>query len=94
MCYIELEGARHDPVSLLQCLIFDLFSLICKKPRNKAGKRKKLWKNTKKEATHCRYFSTFEDLRSAVLSAFEKYLGDASKVVCVMKKLRRQARFA
>jgi transposase len=53
----------------------------------------KLWKNTKKEATHCRYFPTFEDLRSAVLGAFEKYLCDASKVVCVMKKLRRQARF-
>jgi hypothetical protein len=27
------------------------------------------------------------------LGAFEKYLSDASKVVCVMKKLRRQARF-
>jgi transposase len=54
----------------------------------------KLWKNTKKEATHCRYFPTFEDLRRAVLGAFEKYLCDASKVICVMKKLRRQARFA
>jgi transposase len=54
----------------------------------------KLWKNTKKEATHCRYFETFEDLRQAVLGAFEKYLGDASKVICVMKKLRRKARFA
>lgn len=46
----------------------------------------KLWKNTKKEATHCRYFPTFDDLRAAVLGAFEKYLGDASKVLCVMKK--------
>jgi len=54
----------------------------------------KLWKNTKKEATHCRYFPTFEELRAAVLGAFEQYLRDASKVVCVMKKLRRQARFA
>jgi transposase len=54
----------------------------------------KLWKNTKREATHCRYFATFEDLRRAVLSAFEQYLSDASKVICVMKKLRRQARFA
>jgi transposase len=54
----------------------------------------KLWKNTKKEATHCRYFETFEDLRQAVLGAFEQYLRDASKVICVMKKLRRQARFA
>ena len=54
----------------------------------------KLWKNTKKEATHCRYFATFEELRQAVLGAFEQYLHDASKVICVMKKLRRQARFA
>lgn len=54
----------------------------------------KLWKNTKKEATHCRYFETFEDLRQAVLGAFEHYLNDASKVICVMKKLRRKARFA
>jgi len=54
----------------------------------------KLWKNTKKEATHCRYFETFEDLRQAVLGAFEQYLNNASKVLCVMKKLRRQARFA
>jgi transposase len=54
----------------------------------------KLWKNTKKEATHCRYFETFEDLRPAVLGAFEEYLCDASKVSCVMKKLRRKARFA
>lgn len=54
----------------------------------------KLWKNTKKEATHCRYFETFEDLRQAVIGAFEKYLCDASKVICVMQKLRRQARFA
>ncbi len=54
----------------------------------------KLWKNTKKDATHCRYFPTFEDLRAAVLGAFETYLCDASKVLCVMQKLRRQARFA
>lgn len=54
----------------------------------------KLWKNTKKEATHGRYFETFEDLRQAVLGAFEQYLSDAAKVICVMKKLRRQARFA
>ena len=54
----------------------------------------KLWKNTKKEATHCRYFETFEDLRQAVVGAFEQYLNNASKVLCVMKKLRRQARFA
>lgn len=54
----------------------------------------KLWKKTKREATHCRYFPTFEDLRQAVLGAFERYLHDASQVMCVMSKLRRQARFA
>ena len=54
----------------------------------------KLWKNTKKAATHCRYSPMFQDLRVAVLGAFEKYLSDASKVVRVMKKLRRKARFA
>jgi transposase len=54
----------------------------------------KLWKNTKRDATHCRYFPTFESLRAAVVSAFEKYLLDASKVICVMKKLRAQAGIA
>ena len=51
----------------------------------------KLWKNTKKDATHCKYFPTFEDLRSSVIKAFEKYLQDAAKVICVMKKLRANA---
>jgi transposase len=51
----------------------------------------KLWKNTKRDATHLRYFPTFDDLRSAVISAFKKYLGDATKIICVMKKLRTQA---
>jgi transposase len=51
----------------------------------------KLWKNTKKDATHLKYFPSFEDLRSAVIGAFNKYLADAMKVVCVMKKLRAQA---
>jgi transposase len=32
----------------------------------------KLWKNTKKDATHCKYFPTFEDLRSSVIRASEK----------------------
>jgi hypothetical protein len=45
----------------------------------------KLWKNTTKEATHCRYVSTFEDLRAAVLGALAPYLCDASKVVCDAK---------
>lgn len=51
----------------------------------------KLWKNTKKEATHCKYFPTFEDLRSSVVKAFKKYMQDALKVICVMKKLRKEA---
>ena len=51
----------------------------------------KLWKNTKADATHCKYFPTFDDLRSAVIEAFNKYLQDAMKVISVMKKLRVQA---
>ncbi len=51
----------------------------------------KLWKNTKAEATHCKYFPTFDDLRNAVIKAFNKYLQDAMKVIAVMKKLRLQA---
>ena len=51
----------------------------------------KLWKNTKRDATHCKYFKTFDDLRKSVLKAFTKYLDDASKVICVMKKLRSEA---
>ncbi len=51
----------------------------------------KLWKNTKADATHCKYFPTFDDLRNAVLKAFNKYMLDATKVISVMKKLRLQA---
>ena len=51
----------------------------------------KLWKNTKKDATHCKYFPTFQDLRASVVSAFKKYMQDATKVICVMKKLRGNA---
>ncbi|QTA87607.1 IS630 family transposase [Desulfonema magnum] len=54
----------------------------------------KLWKNTKRDATHLKYFPTFDDLRSAVVGAFEKYLTDATKVICVMKKLRKKAGIA
>lgn len=48
----------------------------------------KLWKNTKRDATHCRYFPTFDALRKAVMAAFEKYMRDAMRVISVMKKLR------
>ena len=51
----------------------------------------KLWKNTKKDSTHCKYFPTFEDLRASVVKAFNKYMEDATKVICVMKKLRTNA---
>jgi transposase len=51
----------------------------------------KLWKNTKKEATHCKYFETFERLRESVVKAFGKFLNDATKVIGVMKKLRSEA---
>jgi transposase len=54
----------------------------------------KLWRNSKKQATHCKYFPTFEDLRMAVVKAFKTYLEDASNVVCVMKKLRTEAGLA
>jgi transposase len=51
----------------------------------------KLWKNTKRDSTHCKYFPTFEDLRAAVVKAFNKYMEDATKIICVMKKLRTSA---
>lgn len=51
----------------------------------------KLWRKTKRDATHCKYFPTFDDLRNAVMNAFEKYMRDATKVIGVMKKLREQA---
>lgn len=48
----------------------------------------KLWKNTKRDATHMKYFKTFEDLHDWVIKTFQTYLQDASKVTCVMKKMR------
>ncbi|MGK5090392.1 transposase, partial [Deltaproteobacteria bacterium TL4] len=51
----------------------------------------KLWKNTKRDATHLKYFQSFEDLRTAVIQTFEGYMNEASKVLTVMKKLRIQA---
>ena len=41
-----------------------------------------------------KYFPAFEDLRKAVVNAFEKYLNDATKIICVMKKLRAEAGIA
>jgi transposase len=54
----------------------------------------KLWKKTKADATHCKYFPTFDDLRSAVIKAFKKYLWDATHVIACMKKLRTEAGIA
>jgi Arc/MetJ family transcription regulator len=54
----------------------------------------KLWKNTQKKATHLKYFKAFDELRASVLKAFRTYLEDATRVICVMKKLRAQAGLA
>ena len=54
----------------------------------------KLWKNTKKNATHLKYFKAFDELRASVLKTFHKYLEDTMQVICVMKKLRTQAGLA
>ena len=51
----------------------------------------KLWRNTKKDATHLKYFKTFDELRKSVLGAFGKYMSDVTKVIRVMKKLRSLA---
>ncbi len=51
----------------------------------------KLWKNTKKDATHCKFFPTFQDLRDSVVKTFSKFQGDAAKILCVMTKLRKLA---
>ena len=49
----------------------------------------KLWKNTKHDATHLKYFKTFEELHDSVVKAFKSYMKDASKVICVMQKMRK-----
>ena len=48
----------------------------------------KLWKNTKRDSTHMKYFKTFEDLHDSVIKTFKAYMQEASKILCVMKKLR------
>ena len=48
----------------------------------------KLWKNTKKDSTHLKYFKTFEDLHASVIKTFKTYMQDAGKILCVMKKMR------
>ena len=51
----------------------------------------KLWRHTKKNATHLKYFKTFDALRKSVLAAFGKYMSNAAEVIRVMKKLRSSA---
>lgn len=51
----------------------------------------KLWKNIKRDATHLKYFPTFESLRTSVINAFKKYLENARLVISVMKKMRSKA---
>jgi len=51
----------------------------------------KLWKNTKRDATHLKYFKTFEELRESVANVFQKYLQDATQIIRVRKKLRLEA---
>ena len=48
----------------------------------------KLWKNTKRDATHLKYFKTFENLHDSVVKTFKSYMQDASKIICVMTKMR------
>lgn len=48
----------------------------------------KLWKNTKRDATHLKYFKTFEELRLSVIETFKSYMNNAKKIICVMQKLR------
>lgn len=48
----------------------------------------KLWKNTKRDSTHMKYFKTFEELHNSVVQTFNGYMQDASKVICVMQKMR------
>jgi len=52
---------------------------------------KSILRNTKKDSTHCKYFPTFDELGNAVIKTFETYMQDATKVICVMKKLREDA---
>ncbi len=54
----------------------------------------KLWRNTKKDATHLKYFNTFDELRASVLRVFCKYLDNVTHVIRVMKKLRTTAGIA
>jgi len=69
---------------------------VCRLPFYSPDKNpiEKLWGTTKRDATHCKYFPAFEDLRAAVLKAFNTYMIDATKVISTMTKLRAEAGLA
>lgn len=51
----------------------------------------KLWKQTKADKTHCRYFPEFSDLKAAIMEAFEDYMKNAWRVLAKMNSLREKA---
>jgi transposase len=51
----------------------------------------KLWKQTKADKTHCRYFPQFSDLKAAVMEAFEDYMRNVWKVLAKMDSLRERS---
>jgi hypothetical protein len=51
----------------------------------------KLWKQTKADKTHCRYFPKLADLKEAAMEAFEDYMRSAWKVLAKMKSLRERS---
>jgi transposase len=51
----------------------------------------KLWKQTKADKTHCRYFPQLSDLKAAVMEAFEDYMRNSWKVLAKMKSLKERS---
>jgi len=51
----------------------------------------KLWKQTKADKTHCRYFPHFADLKAAAMEAFQDYMTNAWKVLAKMKSLKERS---
>jgi transposase len=51
----------------------------------------KLWKQTKADRTHLRYFPQFSGLKMAAMEAFEDYMRNAWKVIAKMESLRERS---
>jgi transposase len=51
----------------------------------------KLWKQTKADKTHLRYFPQFSDLKAAVMEAFEDYMRNVWRVIAKMESLRERS---